>query len=145
LVLTPLTKKAMPVIRYRTGDLTRLLPGEAGPMRRMARIGGRTDDMLIVRGVNLFPSQIEEAVLRCPGLSPHFAIELSRPDRLDRLAVEAEARADLPAGQWEEQSHLLAIQIRETIGLGAEVRIAAPGTIARSDGKARRVRDLRPK
>jgi phenylacetate-CoA ligase len=145
LVLTSLTKKAMPVIRYRTGDLTRLLPGEAGPMRRMARIRGRTDDMLIVRGINLFPSQIEEAVLRCPGLAPHFAMELSRPDRLDLLAVKAEARADFPEGQWEEQAHLLAAHIRETIGLGAEVRIAPPGTIERSEGKARRVRDLRPK
>src|SRR5881394_601740 len=92
LVFTSLTKQAMPVIRYRTRDLTRLLPGTARTMRRMQKITGRTDDMIILRGVNLFPTQIEELILRVPGLSPHFQLVLSRPHRLDELSVRVEAR-----------------------------------------------------
>ena len=93
LVLTSLTKEAMPLIRYRTGDLTRLLPGTAFPgFRRMEKVTGRTDDMMIIRGVNVFPTQIEEVVLRVPGLAPHFQCVLSRPDRLDTLTVRVEAR-----------------------------------------------------
>src|SRR5690242_16188359 len=94
IVFTSLTKEALPVIRYRTGDLTRLLPGTARSMRRMERITGRTDDMIILRGVNLFPTQVEELILRVPGLAPHFQLVLSRPHRLDELTVRVEARPD---------------------------------------------------
>src|SRR3954447_7228551 len=96
LVFTSLTKEAMPIVRYRTRDLTRLLPGTHGPMRRMARITGRSDDMFIVRGVNMFPSQIEELILRCPGLAPHYRIEITRPHRLDEVAVHVESKAGVP-------------------------------------------------
>jgi phenylacetate-CoA ligase len=144
LVFTSLTKQALPVIRYRTRDLTRLLPGDATPMRRMAKITGRSDDMLIVRGVNVFPTQIEEQVLKCPGLSPHFLIELSRPDRMDVVLVHAEARADLPPDRWNEQARLLTGYLKDMIGISAEIRIAEPGALERSAGKASRVRDLRP-
>lgn len=145
LVFTSLTKQALPVIRYRTRDLTRLLPGDATPMRRMAKITGRSDDMLIVRGVNLFPSQIEEMVLNCPGLAPHFLLELSRPDRLDLLVIRVEARPDLPAERWEEQARLLGSDLKDLVGISAEVCVVAPGAIERSAGKASRVRDLRSK
>ena len=145
LVFTSLTKQALPVIRYRTRDLTRLLPGDASPMRRMAKITGRSDDMLIVRGVNLFPSQIEELVLNCPGLAPHFLLELSRPDRLDQLLVRVEARPALPEDYWDEQGRLLASDLKDLLGISAEVRVEAPGAIERSAGKASSVRDLRPK
>ena len=141
LVFTSLTKQALPVIRYRTRDLTRLLPGDSSPMRRMAKITGRSDDMLIVRGVNLFPSQVEELVLKCPGLSPHFLIELARPDRLDQLAVHVEAREG--AEGRDEQARLLAGYLKDMVGVSAEVRVQDPGTIERSAGKASRVRDLR--
>ena len=143
LVFTSLTKQALPVIRYRTRDLTRLLPGDASPMRRMAKITGRSDDMLIVRGVNLFPSQIEELVLKCPGLAPHFLIELSRPDRLDQLLIRVEGR-DGSEGR-DEQGRLLAGYLKDMVGVSAEVRVEDPGTIERSVGKASRVRDQRPK
>ncbi len=143
LVFTSLTKQALPVIRYRTRDLTRLLPGDATPMRRMAKITGRSDDMLIIRGVNLFPSQVEESVLNCPGLAPHFLLELSRPDRLDRLLVRVEARPDLPADLWDEQGRLLASYLKDMVGISAEIQIEASGAIERSAGKASRVRDLR--
>ena len=143
LVFTSLTKQALPVIRYRTRDLTRLLPGDATPMRRMAKITGRSDDMLIVRGVNLFPTQIEEQLLKCPGLAPHFLIELTRPGRLDRLAVIVEARPGLAEGQWQAQARMLAAFLKDMIGVSAEVRVEPPGTIERSAGKASRVRDLR--
>jgi len=143
LVFTSLTKQALPVIRYRTRDLTRLIPGDATPMRRMAKITGRSDDMLIVRGVNLFPSQVEEIVLKCPGLSPHFLMELTRPDRLDLLLIHVEARAG--AEDRDEQSRLLAGYLKDMVGVSAEVRVEEPGTIERSAGKASRVRDLRPK
>src|SRR3984885_16178629 len=97
LVFTSLTKEAMPVIRYRTRDLTRLLPGSVTAMRRMAKISGRSDDMLIIRGVNVFPSQIEEMILRCSGLAPHYEIEITRPNRLDEIRIVVEARAGLAA------------------------------------------------
>jgi phenylacetate-CoA ligase len=97
LVFTSLSKQAMPVIRYRTRDLTRLLPGTARPgMRRMEKVTGRTDDMIILRGVNVFPTQIEEVVLRTPGLSPHFSLELTTRGRMDHLTVHVEARPDCP-------------------------------------------------
>jgi phenylacetate-CoA ligase len=143
LVFTSLTKQALPVIRYRTRDLTRLLPGDATPMRRMARIIGRSDDMLIVRGVNLFPTQIEEQILKCPGLAPHFLIEVTRPGRLDLVTVHVEARAGLSEKDREAQAGLLARYVRDMIGISIEPRVAAPGALERSAGKAKRVRDLR--
>jgi phenylacetate-CoA ligase len=145
-VFTSLTKEAMPVIRYRTRDLTRLLPGRARSMRRMEKVTGRSDDMMIVRGVNVFPTQIEEQVLRCEGLAPHFVIELRRDERLDAMRVLAEAR---PSHAEEVArgalGRLLASHIRGAIGLAVEVMVAEPGKIERSAGKARRVVDLRPK
>jgi phenylacetate-CoA ligase len=134
LVLTSLTKEALPVIRYRTRDLTRLLPGSARTMRRMEKITGRSDDMLIIRGVNVFPSQIEELILKQPGLAPHYVLEISKDGPLDHLAVvvEGDPRAT-PA---------LAHHIKSYIGINAEVRI---GTVERSIGKAKRVIDKRPK
>lgn len=142
LVFTSLTKQALPIIRYRTRDLTRLLPGERTPMRRMAKITGRSDDMLIIRGVNVFPTQIEEQILKCPGLAPHFLIEISRPDRMDELCVRVEARGecDRPA-----QARLLGSLIKDAIGISAHTEIMAPGAIPRSAGKAVRVLDRRTK
>ena len=140
LVLTTLTKEALPVIRYRTGDLTRLLPGSARTMRRLARIAARADDMLIVRGVNVFPSQIEEQVLSLPQLAPHYLIEVSRPDRLDEVRVRVEARAGAPDAAAGAQ---LARRIKERIGVTVSVEVVAAGTLERSQGKARRVNDLR--
>jgi phenylacetate-CoA ligase len=142
LVFTSLTKEAMPVIRYRTRDLTRLLPGSIGPMRRMAKITGRSDDMLIIRGVNLFPSQIEEQILKCPDLAPHYLLEVTRPGRLDELTVHVETRG----GEVESSSpDVLSRHIKENIGVTARVRLCSPGTLGRSAGKAVRVKDLRPK
>jgi phenylacetate-CoA ligase len=146
IVFTSLTKEAMPVIRYRTRDLTRLLPGRARSMRRMERVTGRSDDMMVVRGVNVFPTQIEEQILRCEGLAPHFLIELRRDQRLDGMRIIAEARqshADQAAR--DTQGKLLASYIRTVIGLRAEVVVDEPGKIERSAGKAKRVIDLRPK
>ncbi len=143
LVLTSLTKEALPVIRYRTRDLTRLLPGTKTPMRRMARITGRSDDMLIVRGVNMFPSQIEEHILRCPGLAPHFLIELTRPGRMDEVLVVVEARTTLGTGAAAGQEKLLTGLVKESIGVSIRVDVVQPGSLDRSQGKACRVRDLR--
>ena len=142
LVFTSLTKEAMPVIRYRTRDLTRLLPGSIGPMRRMAKITGRSDDMLIIRGVNLFPSQIEEQILKCPDLAPHYLLEVTRPERLDELTVHVETRG----GEVESGSpDVLSRHIKENIGVTARVRLCSPGTLSRSAGKAVRVKDVRPR
>ena len=146
LVFTSLTKEAMPVVRYRTKDLSRLMPGRARSMRRMEKVTGRSDDMMIVRGVNVFPTQIEEQVLRCDGLGPHFLIELRRDERLDDMRVLVEARsshADQVAR--EAQGKLLESHIRNVIGLSVEVVVGEPGKIERSVGKARRVVDLRAK
>ena len=143
LVFTSLTKEALPVIRYRTRDLTRLLPGDATPMRRMAKITGRSDDMLIVRGVNVFPTQVEEQLLKCPGLAPHFLIELTRPGRLDVVIVHVEAREDLASEEWSRQAKMLSAYLKDIVGITAEVRVVDPGSIERSAGKAKRVRDLR--
>ncbi|HEX2653621.1 MAG TPA: phenylacetate--CoA ligase PaaK [Xanthobacteraceae bacterium] len=144
LVFTSLSKQGMPVIRYRTRDLTRLLPGTARSMRRMEKVTGRSDDMMIVRGVNVFPSQIEEQLLRCDGLAPHYQIELRREQRLDvmRLLVEARPESADEASR-AAQAALLVSHIRNTIGVGVEVVVADPGKIERSAGKARRVIDLR--
>jgi phenylacetate-CoA ligase len=144
LVFTSLTKEAMPIVRYRTRDLTRLLSGTNGPMRRMAKITGRSDDMLIVRGVNLFPTQIEEQLLACPALAPHFRIELSRPGRLDLVTLEIEPRADAALDEAVRDGALLRERIKGLIGISVEIALRAPGGIARSQGKAQRVADLRP-
>ncbi len=141
LVFTSLTKQAMPVIRYRTRDLTRLLPGTARPMRRIERISGRTDDMIILRGVNLFPTQVEEIVLGCPGLSPHFQLELSRPQRMDELTVRVEARPGEVAR--DDAARTVADQMKQRIGVTASVLVVDPGSLERSAGKLRRIYDLR--
>jgi phenylacetate-CoA ligase len=143
LVFTSLTKEAMPVIRYRTRDLTRLLPGSVTNMRRMAKITGRSDDMLIVRGVNVFPSQIEELILRCKGLAPHYEIELTRTNRLDEILIVVECRPELGPGERQAEALLLAGKLKDNIGISADVRIAASGSLARSAGKASRVKDRR--
>ncbi|MGH3097810.1 MAG: phenylacetate--CoA ligase PaaK [Streptosporangiales bacterium] len=144
LVLTTLTREALPVIRYRTRDLTRLLPGTARPFRRMEKVTGRSDDMLILRGINLFPSQVEGLVLRVPELTPHFRLVLTRPDRLDRVAVEVEPRPELPRDERAPAGSRLAAEIKQVLGVTCEVVVVEPGTVERSVGKAQRVRDLRP-
>ncbi|GIL39823.1 AMP-binding protein [Roseiterribacter gracilis] len=139
LVFTSLTKEAMPIVRYRTRDRTRLLPGTNCAARRIARISGRTDDMLILRGVNVFPSQIEELLVTCDGLSPHYQLELTRPERMDELTVLVEAdpaQGDAPAAQ-------LRTRIKDMIGVTVAVRLVGPGTLERSAGKAQRLKDLR--
>jgi phenylacetate-CoA ligase len=144
LVLTTLTKEAMPVIRYRTRDLTRLLPGTARTMRRMEKVTGRSDDMIILRGVNLFPSQIEEQILKCAGLAPHFQLELSRHERLDALTVVVEARPQAAdKAQRESSGKELINHVKAVVGVTVGVRVVDPGTIERSQGKAKRVVDLR--
>ena len=146
LVLTTLTKEAMPVIRYRTRDLTRLLPGTARSMRRMEKITGRSDDMLIIRGVNLFPTQIEELILADPRLAPHYVLEVRRAQRLDELKVIVEARPDAAeTGTRTTAGRELAHHIKSRIGVTSEVAVVAPGTVERSLGKAKRILDLRPK
>ena len=148
LVLTTLTKEGMPVIRYRTRDLTRLLPGTARSMRRLARVMGRSDDMLIIRGVNVFPSQVESVLMQEPRLAPHYCLEVKREARLDALDVHIERRATASTPAEDERAalerraeHLLKVHI----GVTTRVRVAEPGTIERSQGKAQRVRDFRPK
>jgi phenylacetate-CoA ligase len=146
LVLTSLTKEAMPVVRYRTGDLTRLLPGTARSMRRIEKISGRSDDMIIVRGVNVFPTQLEELLLRIPSLSGHYQLFLTREGRLDDLEIHVEARKtpqsdDARAHAARELAHA----IKERVGITAKVSVMAPGQIERSVGKAKRVIDKRPK
>ena len=143
LVFTSLTKEAMPVIRYRTRDLTRLLPGSVTAMRRMAKITGRSDDMLIVRGVNLFPSQVEEQILRDPALSGHYVIELSRTGAMDDLLVRVEARAALDGEAARRAQTELVRRLKGMCGLSAAVEVTGPGAIERSMGKARRVIDRR--
>lgn len=143
LVFTSLTKQAMPVVRYRTRDLTRLLPGSVGPMRRMAKITGRSDDMLIVRGVNLFPMQVEEQILRCAGLRPHYRIDVERVDRLDEVTILVESSPEHPSAQRQSAGDELRRHIKDLIGVTVKVEVCDPGTIERSTGKAARVRDLR--
>jgi phenylacetate-CoA ligase len=143
LVFTSLTKEGMPVIRYRTRDLTRLLPGTVTAMRRIAKITGRTDDMLIIRGVNVFPSQIEELILKCPGLAPHYEIEITRPHRLDEVLVTVEARPELPEHEHEAEAGLLAHKLKSMIGISAHIKVQSSGSIQRSSGKASRVADRR--
>ncbi|MGW6915329.1 AMP-binding protein [Kitasatospora sp. NPDC054939] len=144
LVLTSLTKEALPVVRYRTGDLTRLLPGTARPaFRRIERIGGRSDDMIVLRGVNLFPGQIEELVLRAPGASPHFRLLLTRRERLDHLVVQVEARPDTPRDGRDAAAQAIAAAVKDVLGLAVDVEILDPAVLERSTGKLRRVHDLR--
>jgi phenylacetate-CoA ligase len=144
LVFTSLTKEAFPVIRYRTRDLTRLLPGTARPnMRRIAKIVGRNDDMIILRGVNLFPTQIEEIVLGMAELSPHFILELRRVGQMDSLTVKIERRGDISTTVAEEGGKLLTRRIKEIIGTSVDVSVVDPGTLLRSEGKLKRLYDLR--
>ena len=145
LVLTSLTKQAMPVVRHRTHDLTRLLPGSARPAhRRMQRVTGRSDDMMIVRGVNVFPTQIEEQLLRVEGLTPHYLCVLTRPGRLDELTVRVEA---YDAGLSDERRRRLADRLRagikDRVGVGVTVEVVEPQTLERSLGKAKRIEDRR--
>jgi len=145
LVLTSLTKQAMPVIRYRTRDLTRLLPGTARPMRRIEKITGRTDDMIILRGVNLFPTQIEELILRTAELSPHFQCVLTRQGRLDVLTVRVERRAGAEPVAAARAGTALRDQVKSTIGVSIDVEVIEPDSVERSMGKMRRILDQRPK
>jgi phenylacetate-CoA ligase len=145
LVFTSLTKEAMPVIRYRTRDLTRLLPGQGRAMRRIERIKGRSDDMLIIRGVNVFPTQIEAALAAEQLFAPHYILEVTRPDRLDELDVIVETRDRLPPDATMALADRGAYLIKAHVGISVTVRAVAPGTIERSQGKAKRVIDKRPK
>jgi phenylacetate-CoA ligase len=144
IVFTSLTKQAMPLIRYRTKDLTRLLPGTARPAhRRMERVTGRSDDMIVLRGVNVFPTQIEEVLLRVPGLAPHFQLVLAVRDRMDELTVQVEARAGLGEEQRAAAARTLAAQVHDHVGVRVQVAVGDPDTIERSAGKMRRVVDQR--
>ena len=144
LVFTTLTKEALPIIRYRTHDLTRLLPGTDRPgHRRMGRISGRSDDMIILRGVNLFPTQIEEIALTIEGLSPHFQLELTRPDHMDQMTVHIERRTECTPEQAKTAGAELARQIKIKVGSSCGVVVAEPDTLARSSGKLRRIYDRR--
>lgn len=147
LVFTSLTKEAFPIIRYRTRDLTRLLPGTARSMRRMEKVTGRTDDMIILRGVNVFPTQIEEQLMAVPELAPHFQIELTKGDRMDQMTIHTEpaeagvvAESKAAAGADE-----LASKIKASIGITAKVVAGKVGAVRRSQGKAVRLVDNRPK
>ena len=142
LVFTSLTKQAMPVVRYRTRDLTRLLPGTAYPaFRRMQKVTGRTDDMMIVRGVNVFPSQVEEQILTIEGLTPHYLCVLSRPGNLDELTVQVEAH-DAGADR-DSLGRALAVRVKQRIGVTIGVEVLAPHALERSLGKAKRISDRR--
>ena len=143
LVFTSLTKEAMPIVRYRTRDLTRLLPGTARTMRRMEKITGRSDDMMIIRGVNVFPTQIEELILRDAMLAPHYQVEITRPHALDEMTVLVERAAAAGAVDAEAAGGRLAQRIKDLIGVTATVRVLQPSGIERSLGKAKRVVDRR--
>jgi len=146
LVFTSLTKQAFPIIRYRTRDLTRLLPGTARSMRRMEKVTGRSDDMIILRGVNVFPTQIEEALMKTSGLAPHFQIELSRPNRMDQLRVLCEcADAMMTQDARDDAARMLGAQIKQSVGISVEITVVDVGGVARSEGKAVRIVDSRPK
>jgi phenylacetate-CoA ligase len=144
LVFTTLTKEGLPVIRYRTRDLTRLLPGTARSMRRMEKITGRSDDMIILRGVNIFPTQIEEQVLRTAGLAPHFQIEMFSRGRMDAMRIHVEPLPDHAAEDARlAQARELARHVHDVAGISVEVTVHDPGQVARSEGKAKRVIDNR--
>lgn len=133
------------MIRYRTRDLTRLLPGTARVFRRMEKVTGRSDDMIILRGVNLFPTQIEEIVLRTPAVAPHFQLRLTREGRLDALTVRAEARAGATAEERSEAARTIATAVKDGIGVSVGVEVVDPETLERSVGKIKRIVDLRGK
>jgi phenylacetate-CoA ligase len=143
LVFTSLTKEAMPVIRYRTRDLTRLLPGTARSMRRIEKITGRSDDMMIIRGVNVFPTQVEELILDDAMLAPHYQVEITRPRNLDEMTVLVERSPLAGSADADAAGTRLAQRIKNLIGVSAGVRVLAPGGIERSLGKAKRVVDKR--
>ena len=143
LVLTSLTKEAMPIVRYRTRDLTRLLPGTARAVRRIEKITGRSDDMLILRGVNVFPTQVEELLLRVLGLSPHYELVLTRPNRLDELTVRVEARLDVAPGDYAGLAQRLRQLIKDRVGVTVACDVLAPEQLPRSQGKAQRLVDNR--
>jgi len=147
LVFTSLTKEALPIVRYRTRDLTRLLPGTARTMRRMQKITGRSDDMMIIRGVNVFPSQIEELILQRPNLAPHYVCELGREAHMDTLTVRVELKAGEPHDRSAGVGAAAALEhaIKSYIGVTVRVIVEPPGAVERSIGKAKRVIDNRPK
>ena len=146
LVFTSLTKEALPIVRYRTRDLTRLLPGTARSMRRMEKVTGRSDDMIILRGVNVFPTQIEEQILQCGGLAPHFLLEIERRDRRDVLTAIVEARPEAAGAEARAaQAEALAYRVKAVVGVSIVVKVVDPGAVKRSEGKAKRVSDLRPR
>lgn len=145
LVFTSLTKEAMPVIRYRTRDLTRLLPGTARSLRRMEKVTGRSDDMMIVRGVNVFPTQIEEKLLTIHDLSLHYQLVLTRDGRMDNMEIQVEARPEASFPAREAATKQLVQSVKDTIGITAVVTVLDPGSIERSVGKAKRIIDRRPK
>lgn len=146
LVFTSLTKEALPIIRYRTRDLTRLLPGTARSMRRIEKITGRCDDMMILRGVNVFPTQIEEQLLKCAGLAPQFLIELTRKGRMDEMVIHVEAmpqaaHSDARLAAAKDLAH----RIKSVVGVSTKVLVGDPNSLQRSEGKAKRVIDNRPR
>ena len=144
LVFTSLTKEALPIIRYRTRDITCLMPGTARSMRRMQKITGRSDDMIILRGVNVFPTQVEEQVLKCDGLSPHYQIELQAGKRMDEMIIHVEAEPTHSSADMRQTLDKKVTQaIKENIGVSARVRVHPPEQLARSQGKAQRIVDNR--
>ncbi len=146
LVFTSLTKEAFPIIRYRTRDLTRLLAGTARSMRRMEKVTGRSDDMIILRGVNVFPTQIEELILQQPALAPHFQIELSRPGRMDQMRILTEVSdAGVLETSRADAKAQLSSAIKQSVGISAHVDVGDIGAVPRSEGKAVRIIDKRPK
>jgi phenylacetate-CoA ligase len=147
LVFTSLTKEALPIIRYRTRDLTRLLPGTARTMRRMEKITGRSDDMMIVRGVNVFPTQIEELILKRPELTAHYQCLLTREGPMDNLIVVVETRPGLAPDSIEARAaaKMLQHEVKVFVGSSVEVQLRAEGGVERSQGKAKRVVDQRPR
>jgi phenylacetate-CoA ligase len=142
-VFTSLTKEALPLVRYRTRDLTRLLPPTARSMRRIEKITGRSDDMMIIRGVNVFPTQIEELILRDPALAPHYQIEISRPKNLDEMTILIERAPSAGSVDGDRAGERLAHLVKNLIGVTAQVRVLPSGGVERSLGKAKRIVDKR--
>lgn len=143
LVFTSLSKEALPIIRYRTRDLTRLLPGTARPMRRIDKITGRSDDMLIIRGVNVFPTQIEEQILKIPALAPHYEIVVTKDGNLDKVQVKVELKPDAQNAPQDEVRKELAHHIKSVVGISTRIDVVPTGDLPRSEGKAKRVFDKR--
>ncbi|MEH6580057.1 MAG: phenylacetate--CoA ligase PaaK [Amphritea sp.] len=145
LVFTSLTKEALPIIRYRTRDLTRLLPGTARPMRRIDKITGRSDDMMIIRGVNVFPTQIEEQILKIPALAPHYEIVVDKQGNLDTVLVKVEMEPEAQSANQDQAMKELSHHIKSVVGISTKIEIVPAGGLPRSEGKAKRVFDNRPK